>query len=177
MIISVGSSNPNKISAVERVVKKLLDNSKIVSVNSPSLVRNMPLNDDEAITGAMNRAKHSLEQCQADYGVGIEGGVHETSHGMFLNAWAAVINKQGKVGLGCTSRILLPEVVANEIRKGRELGPVMDKLTGKKDVKKHEGTSGLLTKGMVKRSESFEQAIINAFMKFLNNKFYEGEKS
>jgi len=171
MIIAVGSTNPTKINAVKRVVERLLGEAKVVSVKSPSGVHEMPSSSDECITGAKNRANHALES-GADYGVGIEGGFDETNHGMFLNAWAAVTNGD-QTGIGCTCRILLPEHVAEELRKGRELGPVMDELTGQKDVKKHQGTSGVLTMGHVNRSESYEQALISAFMKFINKEYYK----
>jgi len=171
MIIAVGSTNPTKIEAVSRVAKKLFNDFKVISVDAPSGVKDMPFSSDECITGAKSRAFKALEN-GADYGVGIEGGIDETKHGMFLNAWAVVTNGD-EIGIGCTSRIMLPERVANELRKGRELGPVMDELTGKKDVKKHEGTTGILTMGLIERSKSYEEAIISAFMKIINKDYYE----
>ena len=171
MIIAVGSTNPTKVNAVKRIAERLFDEVKVVSVKSPSLVNEMPFSSDECVTGAKNRARHAQES-GADYGVGIEGGIDDTNHGMFLNAWAAVTNGE-QTGIGCTCRILLPEHLAEELRKGKELGPVMDELTGQKDVKKNQGTSGVLTMGHINRSESYEQAIISAFMKFINKEYYK----
>jgi len=49
----------------------------------------------------------------------------------------------------------------------------MDELSGEENVKHHLGTTGLLTNGLVPRSESYEQAIIHAFMQIINKKFYK----
>ncbi|MBD3311893.1 DUF84 family protein, partial [archaeon] len=69
-------------------------------------------------------------------------------------------------------KILLPDNIAAELRKGRELGPLMDELTGSNNIKHRQGTVGLLTNNLISRSKSFEQAVLKAFMKHLNNDYY-----
>lgn len=170
MIIAVGSSNPTKVDAVKRVAAKLFSDFEVFGVNAPSGVSDMPMSDEETIKGAKNRAINA--KSDYDYGVGIEGGVNDTNQGMFLSAWAAVSNGV-KVTIGNTSRIRLPDKVAVELRKGRELGPVMDEFSGKTNIKHGLGTTGLLTNGLVTRSESYEQAIIHAFMQLLNKEYYQ----
>ncbi len=169
MIISVGSTNPTKIKAVKRVASRLFDDFKVVSIKTSSGVSDMPMSDEETINGAINRANNSLNN--ADYGIGIEGGVNDTSNGMFLSAWVVVTNGH-KTGIACTSKILLPEKIASELRRGRELGPLMDELTGIKGVKHSSGTIGLLTNGLINRSEAFESALIAAFMQIINEDYY-----
>lgn len=169
MIISVGSTNPTKIKSVKKIASQLFKEYKVKSFKASSGVTDMPLSDEEMIKGAKNRAKQALRK--GDYGVGIEGGVDDTDHGMFLCAWVAVTGRKG-TGLASTGKILLPNNIAAELRKGRELGPLMDELTGSNNIKQHEGTVGLLTNNLINRSKSFEHAVLKAFMKHLNSDYY-----
>ena len=149
MIISVGSTNPTKVDAVKRVVKKLFSDCEVKGVIVSSKVNDMPLTDEETIQGAKNRALNALGK--SNYGVGIEGGVNDTTHGMFLCAWIAVTDGI-KTGLSCTGKILIPKDIATELRNGKELGPLMSERTGVEKVNHHEGTFGLLTNGLIKPS-------------------------
>lgn len=168
MIIAVGSTNPLKVNAVKNVFNKVFNEVIITPVNSPSKVKDQPMNDKETIKGALNRARHALEKTEADYGVGIEGGIQDTPNGTLLHAWTAIINKKGRTGLGCTSSLILPEIIAKGLHEGKELGPLIDELTGKKDVKHNEGTTGILTNGLLNREESYHHAIICALAPFIN---------
>lgn len=173
MIITIGSTNQTKVEAVKKIANELFTKPEINCVSTPSNVSEMPLTDEETIKGAINRAKEALKYGKADYGVGIEGGVDDTEYAMFLCAWIAIINNKGKTSLACTTKIEMPEEIANEIRTGKELGPLMDEITGRTGIKQQEGTIGLLTKGLINRSESFKTAITCAFMKFLNKEYYK----
>ncbi len=175
MLIAVGTTNPVKIEAVRSAIQKLWHNAKVQGIYAESGVSHQPKGDEEAIRGAINRAKSALEKLDADFGFGLEGTVVETKHGMFLCGWVAVVDKNGKLGLACTSKIELPEKVAKEIRKGRELGPVMDELIGENDTKKKQGAVGILTNNLVVRSKVFEQAVLLALAKFINPKYYGTE--
>ncbi len=172
MIICVGSTNQVKVEAVKKIASELMPDAEVNCVNTPSNVSEMPMSDEETISGAVNRAREALKYSGADYGVGIEGGVDDNENGMFLCAWVAVLSKDGIRGLACTGKIQLPIRIADGIRSGRELGPLMDELTGRNDVKHAEGTYGILTMGKISRSKSFEEAITSAFMKFINKEWY-----
>jgi inosine/xanthosine triphosphatase len=91
MIITVSSTNPLKVESVKMVVTELFDNPEINSVKTSSGVNDMPLNDSETMAGAINRALEAVKQ--GDYGVGVEGGVQDTEHGMFLFALIAVAHE------------------------------------------------------------------------------------
>jgi len=92
MKISVGSKNPVKIAAVENVARKVWPNCEVTGVNVDSGVNVQPRSDDEAIEGAINRAKLALKQTGADFGAGIEARTDENKHGMFTGAWAAIVD-------------------------------------------------------------------------------------
>ena len=57
----------------------------------PSGVRPQPLSDAETLQGALNRVQHAAHLVpQADYWVGIEGGVEERQGSMEAFAWIVV---------------------------------------------------------------------------------------
>lgn len=175
MLVAVGTTNPAKIEAVRAAVQRVWKNVEVRSVFANSKVSLQPRSDEEAIRGAINRAKNALKKLNADFGFGLEGTVVETKHGMFLCGWVAAVDKSGRLGLACTSKIELPERVAEEIRKGRELGPVMDEIVGENNTKKKQGAVGILTNNLVVRSKVFEQAVLLALAKFVNPKYYMAE--
>ena len=173
MKIAIGSKNPVKIKAVENTISKLWPEAEIIAVNVPSGISEMPKSDQESIIGARTRAKNALELVKADLGIGLEGNCQEMEHGMFLTGWVAAINTKGNLGLGNSGGTLLPEKVAIEIRKGKELGPVMDELIGEHDTKQKSGAIGFLTNNHVPRTEAFERGVIFALTRFIKSEVYE----
>ena len=79
----------------------------------PSTVRDQPVGDDETIRGALARAPAVLADRCADLAVGIEGGVvNEADGAMRTCAWAAVVSRDGRAGVGGSLAMPLPPVVA-----------------------------------------------------------------
>lgn len=173
MRISVGSKNPVKIAAVKNAVNSLWSNADVVAVAVWSGVSSQPTSDDEAINGAATRAQLSLEKADADLGVGLEGCTVDTVYGMFVTGWVVVVDKNSNIGIGGGGRLLLPEKIASEIRKGKELGPVMDEFTGEYNVKQKQGAVGVLTNNLVLRTHAFERTVMYALVKFINPDYYQ----
>lgn len=173
MKISVGSKNPVKIAAVENAVKKIWQDVMVVAVDVDSGVGKQPMSNGEAIEGALNRAKASLKQHDADIGIGLEGCVHDTAYGMLLSGWVAAVDKSGEIGIGGGGGLLLPEKIAFELRNGKELGPVMDAFIGAHNTKQKQGTVGILTNNLISRTESFEKSVICALTRFINPQYYK----
>jgi inosine/xanthosine triphosphatase len=172
MKIAIGSLNPVKVAAVELVVRQVWPDAEISSIKANSGVSDMPNGDDEMIQGAFNRAKNALEMSDADLAFGNEGGVVENPKGMFLTGWTVAMHRDGRVGMGGGGRTIMPEKIANEIRKGRELGPVMDEVLNDKDTKKKEGAVGTFTNGLISRKEAFALEARNALSVFVS-KLYD----
>jgi inosine/xanthosine triphosphatase len=170
--IAVGSSNPAKVAAVEAAARRFWPGARVVAVDAPSGVAEQPRTDEEAVRGASSRARFALESADADLGLGLEGNTVETPDGMFLSGWAVAVDRHGKKGIGCGGRLPLPPPVAAEVRKGRELGPVMDELAGARDTKKNRGAVGILTRGAISRPAAFETAVVYALVPFLNPEMY-----
>jgi len=171
--VAVGSKNPVKVSAAESVIGRLWPFAEVISFSAPSNVRAQPRSDGETAAGALYRAKYSIGAVPgADLGLGLEGGTHDTKNGMFLVNWAVAVDLSGNVGYGASARLQLPPCVAAEIRKGRELGDVMDELTGTLNTKHKTGAIGVFTDDIVTRQMSFEHAVSYAMARFLHPEWY-----
>jgi len=173
MKIAVGTKNPVKVRAVKRIAGRMWAHAEVLSVDVPSSVSEQPMSDEEAIEGARNRARLALEKTGADLGIGLEGCSVETRYGMFLTGWVVAVDKKGRTGIGCGGRMLLPDKVASEVRRGKELGPVMDALVGDHNTKQKEGAVGILTRGLIVREEAFHVPLIYALARFYNEEWYE----
>ncbi len=168
MKISVGSKNPVKIKAVENSAGKIWPGVEVVGVDVVSGVSDQPKSREEAIRGATNRARSALQKEDSDIGIGLEGCIEDSEFGMFLSGWVVAIKREGEVGIGGGGNLLLPEKIASELRKGKELGPVMDEFLGDYNTKQKQGAVGTLTNNLISRTESFEKSIIFALVKFIN---------
>lgn len=170
--VAVGSENPIKVAAVKKVCQKIWPQVKIINLEVSSGVRIQPLSDEEAIQGAQNRARRVLKTTHADLGFGLEGNVTQMSVGMFVTGWAAVIDPRGRCGLGSSGRLLLPKKIAQEIKNGGELGPILDQFLGSNNLKQKTGAAGIFTGNLITRQLAFETAIIFSLAPFLKPRFY-----
>jgi inosine/xanthosine triphosphatase len=152
MKIIIGSKNPAKIKAVKNVFPEEFE---MVSMDIPSGVHDQPFSDEETIKGAVNRATKALMEGQGEIGIGLEGGVHETREGLLICNWGALASKDMEPIIAGGARLLLPEEIAERLRNGEELGPVMDDYTNVKNVRKHEGAVGIFTNGQLSRVTMF----------------------
>jgi len=171
--VVVGSTNPIKIKAVENVFKKVFKDVKVQSIEVDSGVSHTPSTWEEIVQGAINRAKNALQEIVADFGVGLEGGYEKTKFGAFLTGAVAIIDKDGKLGLGKSGEILLPKKVVEKLEQGQELGDIMDELQGVENTKQKWGAVGFFTKNYSNRQESFEFAVLYALARFLKEELYE----
>lgn len=167
MNIAVGSGNPVKRRAVERAYP----HASVAAIPVDSGVSEQPVGHEETIAGAVTRAHRALESGEYDLGVGIEGGVaaHPTGDGeedaLYLIMWSAVTDGE-RVGRGAGPTFLLPDRIADRIRDGEELGPVMDEVLGTDDIAKNEGAAGAFTGGRLTRTDALESAVTAALSPF-----------
>lgn len=159
MKIAVGSENKAKKKAVETVVKKSGIDAEIISIDAPSNVSGMPFSDEETMRGAINRAEYCLGVEGVDLGFGLEGGVTETPFGIFVINWGALAVRGRETIVAGGARFRLPDEIADRLRAGEELGPVMDEYAHKENVRHHEGAIGIFTAGYVNRGEMFSHIV------------------
>lgn len=169
--ISVGSTNPVKLEASVEAFELAGERVEVTKLDIQSGVSDQPTSDREAIKGAEQRAKKAKERGDFDFGVGLEGSVTDTDFGMFLTGWALLMDSKDSY-LGGGGRLQLPGSIADRIRNGEELGPVMDEVTGRSGVKEGEGAIGIFTNGIISRKEAYRNALVFALAKYLNPEFY-----
>jgi inosine/xanthosine triphosphatase len=159
MKAAVGSTNPTKIRAVENVLGLLYDRAKVLALEVPSGVGAQPIGDRETRLGALNRARGVLARTDAEWGFGLEGGIVETEFGVMTNAWCVVVDRAGRIGVGGSANMLLPQVVVDRVLSGRELGEAMDEYASLEDVKRKMGAIGVLTRGLLDRQGAYEYIV------------------
>jgi inosine/xanthosine triphosphatase len=192
MRVSVGSGNPVKIAAVENALADVVGVT-IEGVEVDSGVAEQPASRAETITGAETRAENALTAGAYDLGVGIEGGVTDVEGlpGLYLTMWAAVTDGERTThGGGPTLR--LPGSMADQVREGRELGPVIDEViesesadgraaspeqsvadprTSHESVGEGPGAAGVLTGYAVDRESSLTHAVAAALGPFVTSRY------
>ena len=175
IVIAVGSTNPVKLAATEAVLCQVFSAATFVTATVPSGVAEQPWGDEQTRTGAFNRAANALKQTGANFGVGLEGGLVETSVGVMTCAWCAIVDEMGKVGYGGGVHILLPPPVVDALHQHGELGPAMDVLVNEHNTKQGRGAVGILTNGLSSRQAAYEQLVAMAASPFVTN-YYNLEK-
>lgn len=170
MKIAIGSKNPAKVNPTKKVLISSFPGAEIIDVDVYSNVSDMPLSDDEMIQGAINRAKNALKKTDADMAIGLEGGAYDSEYGMFLAGWVAIIDKNGKFGLGSGPRMLLPNDIKNALIEGNELGPYLEENYPEVGpIRKKNGAFGLFSKNLVTRPENFDIAVRCALAPFVSD--------
>ena len=174
-IIVIASENPVKKNATIIGFGKMFPNEgyEFIAINIPSGVSEQPMNNRETLLGAESRARQASKQYpEADYWVGIEGGIEENEKGMFGFAWVVILSSNLK-GIARTGAFILPSKIAELIRKGVELGDADDIVFGVSNSKKNNGAVGLLTNNVINRSSYYAQAVILALIPFKNPSLYK----
>lgn len=170
--VVVGSTNPVKAAAVRAVLWRAGCPASVESIGVPSGVRDQPFGDAETIRGATQRARAALDATGADLAVGLEGGVVDEDGRMMTCAWAVVVGRDGRVGVGGSLAMPLPDRVATLVRSGVELGHAMDQVSGGHDTKRGAGAVGILTAGLVDRQRAYEALVTYALAPFLAPEYY-----
>jgi non-canonical (house-cleaning) NTP pyrophosphatase len=131
--------------------------------------------------GARQRAEAltRLPQAKSEswrYFVGLEGGLDIVDeHGgrrVFLESWAYVSDgHQGHYGR--SGAVEIPAVLAQEVlENGVELSAAIDRFAGAVGIRDAQGAWGVLSGGLISRTEAFRVAVIAAFAPFYNAKMY-----
>jgi non-canonical (house-cleaning) NTP pyrophosphatase len=191
--IAVGSGNPVKRDAVVRV----FPSATVGAVRVDSGVSEQPTSHAETRHGAALRARRAYETENPDLAVGIEGGVavgpgesaetasdarraggcdsgptglRAVDDDLFLVMWAAVTDGD-LIAYGGGPTLPLPRRIADRVRDGEELGPVVDDVLGVDDVAMKEGAAGAFTAGRLTRTDALEAAVAAAAGPFLSDQY------
>lgn len=173
--VVVASRNPVKIEAALRGFQKMFPGISFhaIPVSVPSDVPDQPMSDEETLTGAVNRVNNAFgAKADADYWIGIEGGVEEHAGELTAFAWVVVRSGSG-LGKARSGTFFLPGVVAELVAQGKELGEADDIVFNKSNSKQEAGAIGLLTDNVVDRMQLYEQAVVLALVRFKNEALYK----
>jgi inosine/xanthosine triphosphatase len=172
--VIVASMNPVKIRAVRSGFERVFPDDTFVfqGLAAPSGVGDQPRSDAEALHGAINRARAAAQTApQANYWVGVEGGIQEREDGMAAFAWVVVL-ADGMTGKARTGTFYLPPPVAELVREGLELGEADDIVFGRSNSKQEDGAVGILTGNVIDRADLYSTAVVLALVPFKNPGLY-----
>jgi inosine/xanthosine triphosphatase len=181
-IIAVGSENPVKISAVKNVLQKLLGDVKIYGVKVPSGAPPQPIGLSQTIEGAINRAEKALlKVTNADLGVGIEAGIIDVAlsgEKRYLDfQYCVIVDNEGRKTFGAGPGFEYPPIVMQKVtEENLEVGEVMEKITGIKNLGEKIGAIGYLSRGLMNRTKLTELSVLMAMLPRINTKLYSNGK-
>lgn len=185
--IAVGSTRRPKLTAVNEAI---LDfgpvlapgvQFEVIGVEVESGVGHTPANRAELMLGARQRAESLVRLARENaeswrYFVGLEGGLdviqEEGGRRVLLESWAYV--SDGREGhYGRSGGVEVPEALAREVlEKGVELSVAIDSFAGAVGIRDAQGAWGVLSSGLISRTEAFRIAVVAAFAPFYNAKMY-----
>ena len=174
----VGSTNPVKINAVTLATSAVWLDAAILGFEVPSGVPDQPVSDEQTKLGAQNRATtalklglaqiaptkkshHSYSTLQSSpprtaLGIGLEGGVFTNSEGeLWSTVWVSVVDQSGQHWDANGARFKVPQIIAERIVQGEEMGPVLSDLFGGADIRRQNGAIGIVTNNFVTRTEEY----------------------
>lgn len=171
--IVIASLNPVKIACIRQAFKKVFPEVKFEfqSVQAPSGVPDQPMSDEETLLGALNRISYIQKNTEADFWVGIEGGIHPDGSDLEAFAWV-VIKSSEKTGKARTATFMLPPEVTRLIKSGKELGHADDLVFRRDNSKQGNGAVGILTGNIITRTSYYEHAAVLALIPFMNPEFF-----
>ncbi|HMD90386.1 MAG TPA: inosine/xanthosine triphosphatase [Anaerolineaceae bacterium] len=172
--IIIASNNPVKIQAALQGFQRMFpaEEFTIRQLSVPSGVNSQPFTDQETYLGACNRVDAAFQMDpQADFWVGIEGGVEEQDGELSAFAWIVVRSKNRR-SRSRSGTFLLPKKLVDLIRQGIELGEADDIVFNRSNSKQANGAIGILTGDVIDRTELYLHAVILALVPFKNDDLY-----
>lgn len=180
----ITSQNPVKEQAALSGFQKMFpgEEFRVEQLSVSSGVDDQPASDIETYQGAINRAMAARSIFpQADFCVGIEGGVETRTYPgtpeaeMAAFAWV-VICSSTRVGKGRTGTFFLPPEIRKLVQAGKELGEADDIVFYRSNSKQDNGAVGILTGNVIDRKQLYEQAVILALIPFRNDGLYDNDE-
>jgi len=185
--IAVGSTRRPKLAAVSEAIRDFGAvlapgmEFEVIGVEVDSGVGHTPANRAELMQGARQRAEVLVRFAQGKneewrYFVGLEGGLDVIEEGssrrVLLESWAYV--SDGRNGhYGRSGGVEIPEALAREVLENEvELSAAIDRFAGAVGIRDAQGAWGVLSSGLISRTEAFRVAVVAAFAPFYNAKMY-----
>ncbi len=175
MKIIVGSKNPVKINAVKLAFESVWPEEEFIveGIEVGSGVSEQPMTDQETFAGAKNRALRALDKDDdAEYGVGLEGGLNNFEGEWYTTGWVVIINRKGVIGSGTAVHIKIPKAIMDVLKDSNDLGGAADKVFNRENIKQQEGIYGILTNNALTRTSASKDGVISALTTFVYPELY-----
>ncbi len=175
MKVIIGSNNLPKRLAVERAFNGVYPDTYILisTVSADSGVSSHPLSGTESLTGALNRAASArILDPDADFYVGIEGGLLIVDDRVWEIGWVAIVNAKGETYTGISAGIELRGEFLKAIRSGKELNDVLSENCNIDNAGGTNGFYGLATDDLVTREQAYVQAVVFALAPFKHPEYF-----
>ena len=178
MKVIVASRNPVKVAATRDAFEQLFPSTEIdvTAISVGSGVADQPTSDRETRQGAANRSHNAqAELPDADFWVGLEGGIEVIDNQLMAFAWMYVRGNNGHDSQARTPSLPLPPEVKALVDKGLELGEANDRVFSTLNSKQGGGAFGLLTGGRLTREGVYAQTVLLALTPFANELYPHSE--
>ena len=171
MKVVVTSHNPVKIAAAREAFLSQFPTCEIqlIPVTVESGVPDQPMSDEETRQGARNRVANArLKNPDADYWVGLEGGLDFFDGRLMAFAWMVIAAGNDQISEIRSVTLPLPPEVQALVSEGLELGEANDRVFSTLNSKQGGGAFGLLTDGLMTREGIYTQTLILALIPFVH---------
>ncbi|MEV5719748.1 inosine/xanthosine triphosphatase [Amycolatopsis mediterranei] len=163
--VVVASLNPAKVSAVSDAFTATIGVSEVISVAAEGGSA-QPIGDAATRDGARRRALGArLQHPEAQWWVGIEGGIEVVESDYLVSSWVVVMN-EGCANFARTAAFTLPRAVGASLDDDTPLGVISEEVAEVGDWRRY-GLSGTLTSGKVTRQRLYADATLLALSAFL----------
>ena len=173
-VIVSTSRNPTKTIAVNRAFSKLCT-PNIVEIATGTLLRvKQPVGFRETLCCALSRAFIAKEKKQGyDFIASIEAGLLDIPGSLLEGQVAIIIDRNERVSLGTSPLFPLPQHWLPEITGGgKELEEVAERELRLRLVGEKIGVIGVLTNGLITRTDLSYLATLSALLPWLNHNLY-----
>ncbi len=161
--VVLGSTNDAKVIAVQEAFTLVFGSVTVDAVEVQDTPE-QPLTDQATLKGAQHRAQSVRSmRPNADYWVGIEGGIESVADELMVIAWVVILTATG-AGRSRSASYQLPKSAAETVSLGRPLGNISAN-TGP-DWRKR-GLIASLSEGLITRSSIYVQPVVLALLPFL----------
>ncbi len=173
MRVVVGSVNPVKGLAVQEAFTKYFKKFEVIPIAVTSGVHPFPMSQQETLEGSINRAKQAKRKIgDADFYVGIEGGLLLFNNHHYIQAIAAVI-KGSEISVARSVAIEVSKRIVEQIDPTSDQSKrTIDHLLGRENLFQHEGVMGVLTQNKLTRTQILRDTVICALPRFLVPDYY-----
>lgn len=169
--VVVTSHNPVKIAAAREAFLTQFPTREIqlIPLAVESGVPDQPMSDEETRQGARNRVANArLKNPDADYWVGLEGGLDFFDGRLMAFAWMVIAAGNDQISETRSVTLPLPPEVQALVSEGLELGEANDRVFSTLNSKQGGGAFGLLTDGLMTREGIYTQTLILALIPFVH---------